>query len=151
MKDLLKFFGWLTVIIIGFIVVGSITGFFGDAASTAKREFQASTMLKRYEWFKDASSQLEKKVADIQVYEHKLKLLKEDYPKVSRSDWPRDDREQYNIWISEMDGIKMSYNSLASQYNAAMVKFNYRFTNVGDMPNGSSNPLPKEYKPYIEQ
>jgi hypothetical protein len=30
------------------------------------------------------------------------------------------------------------------------VKFNWRFTNVGDMPPGATTPLPREYKPYVE-
>lgn len=46
-------------------------------------------------------------------------------------------------------GLKASYNELASQYNAAMVKFNYAFCNAGDMPDGSMQPLPRQYKPYI--
>lgn len=43
-----------------------------------------------------------------------------------------------------------SYNSLAVEYNAAMAKINFSFTNIGELPKGASQPLPREYKPYIE-
>jgi len=48
-------------------------------------------------------------------------------------------------------GIKASYNQLAAEYNAGMVKINWRYTNVGDLPPGSTEPLPREFKPYITE
>jgi len=96
------------------------------------------------------SAQLDKKVADINVYETRIINLKEEYKNIPRNKWARDDREQYSIWISELSGIKASYNGLAAEYNSAMSKFNYSFCNTGSLPEGASNPLPKEYKPYIE-
>lgn len=30
-----------------------------------------------------------------------------------------------------------------------MVKFNWRFCNAGTMPQGTGDPLPREYKPYL--
>jgi hypothetical protein len=41
------------------------------------------------------------------------------------------------------------HNELCSEYNSAMSKFNYAFTNVGSLPQGATTVLPKEVKPYI--
>lgn len=122
-----------------------------NASTVAKKELYPDALLRKYEWFKTASAQAEAKLADLTVYENRLTALKNEYNGVARKDWHRDDREQYNIWQSEMAGIKASYNSLAAEYNAQMAKFNYRFTNVGDMPDGSTNPLPREFKPYVTE
>jgi hypothetical protein len=45
-------------------------------------------------------------------------------------------------------GIKASYRTLAAEYNAAMAKFNYRFANAGDLPEGATEPLPREFATY---
>lgn len=121
-----------------------------DGADTAFKEFKPSALLKKYEYFKDMSAQLDKKQADLKVYENRLADLKEQYKGIPRKDWARDDREQYSIWCSEQSGIKASYNSLAADYNSAMSKFNYAFCNVGTLPEGATQPLPREFKPYIE-
>lgn len=137
-----------------FALVGTISyvfGWFSDAGETVKKEYSASAVLKKYEWFKDASAQLDKKMSDIKVYEQRMLNLEEDYKGVTRRDWAREDREQYNVWSSEIAGVKASYNQLAAEYNAAMAKFNYSFANRGELPAGATDPLPREYKPYLEQ
>ncbi len=117
-----------------------------NAIDTAAAQFDPATMLKRYEWFKDAAAQCDKKLADIQVYENRFTQTKTMYgdPKT----WPRDVREQVGLWQSEVSGITASYNALAADYNAQMSKINYRFCNVGDLPRGATEPLPREFKPY---
>jgi hypothetical protein len=129
-------------------VLSYTAGWFSDAGKVVKEEFSPSTLLKKYEWFKDASAQLDAKVANIDAAQKRLNVLEEQYEGVSRGQWTRADVEQFNLWQTEVAGLKANYNSLAAQYNAAMVKFNYRFTNVGDLPAGASEPLPRQYKPY---
>lgn len=136
---------------LGMIVLGSILGWFSNTAKVAQEQFGAEALLRKYEWFKDASAGLDKKRADITVYEQRLKNLEVAYKGVPRKEWPRDDREQFSIWQSEEAGIKASYNSLAADYNSQMSKFNYRFTNVGELPGGATIPLPREYKEYISE
>ena len=134
-----------------FAVIGAIGyGFswFGEAAKVAQDEFGPKELLRKYEWFKDAAAQLEKKQADIAVYEGRMKAMDETYKDLPRQNWPREDREQYNVWSSEVAGVKASYNQLAAEYNAQMAKFNWRFTNQGDLPKGADRPLPREFKPY---
>lgn len=130
--------------------VGLFTGAANNAAQVVQKEFYPDALLRKYEWFKDAAAALDKKQADIGVYDTRLKSLTDAYTGVPRGKWPRDDREQFSIMTSESAGVKASYNQLASEYNAEMVKFNWRFTNVGDVPQGGK-PLPREYRPYIEQ
>jgi hypothetical protein len=122
-----------------------------DASDTAFKEFKPSELLKKYEYYKDCSASLDKKIADIQVYDVRVKSLQDEYKGIKRQNWAKEDREQLSIWMSEVAGIKASYNTLAAEYNSAMSKFNYAFCNVGDLPKGAINPLPKEYKPYITQ
>lgn len=129
---------------------GFVFGIFGETASVAKKEFGASALLKKYEWFKDASATLDKKRADIKVYGQRITDLQADYKDEKRKDWPRSDREQMSIWRTELSGVKAGYNSLSAEYNAQMSKFNWSFANAGDLPAGATDPLPREYKPYEE-
>jgi len=132
-------------------VLGYAFGWFGEAAKVAQTEFGPEAMLKKYEWFKDAAAQLEKKQADVTVYETRTKSMNETYKHLSREKWPREDREQFNVWQSEVAGVKASYNQLAAEYNSQMTKFNWRFANVGDLPKGVEKPLPREFKEYTIQ
>ena len=147
-------FGIVVLTVVGFVVFAALAvllGWFGQATNVAGKEFGPQKLFERYEWFKDAAAQLDKKRADITVYESRFKALEESYAGEPRAKWARDDREQYNIWKSEVAGIKASYNQLAAEYNAGMVKINWRYTNVGDLPPGSTEPLPREFKPYITE
>ena len=146
-----RFLFALLIIALGFGLLSYFLGFVGNTAKTVEKEFFPSTLLSKYEWFKDAAAALDKKQADIQVYDRRLKELSVSYSGVKRNQWARDDREQYSIWMSEEAGVKASYNQLAAEYNAQMAKFNYRFTNVGDLPQGSDRPLPRAFKPYINE
>lgn len=128
--------------------LGYIAGWFGEAAKVAQEEFGPRAMLEKYEWFKDAAANLEKKQADVAVYDGRLKAMDGTYKDLPRQKWPREDREQYNVWVSEVAGVKASYNQLAADYNSQMAKFNWAFANVGTLPKGADKPLPREYKPY---
>lgn len=140
----------LAVAVLGVLVwgIGYGLGWFGEAARVAQEEFGPRAMLEKYEWFKDAAAQLEKKQADITVYDGRMTAMNETYKNLAREKWPREDREQWNVWSSEVAGVKASYNMLAAEYNAQMAKFNWRFANKGDLPKGADTPLPREFKPY---
>lgn len=143
------------VLLLGFVsvalnVFGFFTGAANNAVGVARKEFYPDALLKKYEWFKDAAASLDQKRASIAVYEKRFAALNEQYKGLPRREWARDDREQSSLWQSEVAGIKASYNELAAEYNAQMSKFNYRFTNVGDMPPGASQPLPREFRAYLE-
>ncbi len=142
------------LVIVAVIVIavgGYIFGWFGEAAVVAKEEFGPRAALKKYEWFKDTSAQLDKKKADIEVYQGRVDDLEETYKDTPRKEWAREDREQHNIWKSEVAGIKASYNLLAANYNSQMKKFNWKFANAGELPEGADEPLPREFKPYVSK
>lgn len=126
-------------------------GIIGESAKVVQEQFGPRALLQKYESFKDMSAQLDKKQADITVYDGRMKAMDATYKDVPRIKWPREDREQYNTWSSEVAGVKASYNSLAADYNSQMAKFNYAFANVGELPKGAERPLPREYKPYVTQ
>jgi hypothetical protein len=85
----------------------------------------------------------------IEINQKRLAYLEDLYKGVARKDWPRDDREQHGQMHAELVGIKASFNDLAATYNAQMAKFNWRFCNAGDLPRGADKPLPREFKPYV--
>ena len=133
----------MTVVLVG-------VGIINYVQPVVDQELNALELLRKYEWFKDASAQLDKKQADLKAYQSRLISLKNSYEGISRVEWSREDRQQYNLWESEIAGVKASYNSLAAEYNSQMVKINWSFANQGSLPQGATNPLPREYKPYQE-
>lgn len=141
----------LMVLSIGLGVVGNALGWFGEAAQVTREQFGPREMLRKYEQFKDMKAQLDKKKADIAVFEGRVKAQDEAYKGVARKDWPRDEREQRGVWESEVAGVKASFNGLAADYNASMAKFNWRFANRGMLPEGATEPLPREFAPYVTQ
>ena len=127
-------------------VTGIVGNYFGEAVQVAQEEFGPRELLRKYEWFKDVAAQLDKKVADIKVYQARLG----EYDGVDRKDLDRIDKQLKAQIAVELAGVKASYNGLAAEYNAAMSKFNYRFTNAGMLPEGASQTLPREFRSYNE-
>lgn len=146
----MKTFGYIVAFILGFFVLslllrgcGFASGWMNDAQKTAHKEFDPSALLKKYEQFKDISAAIDKKRADIDLYTAEIREMNQD------KDMDRDDKFYLQQRKSELLGIIAVHNDLCSQYNSAMSKFNYRFCNRGDMPVTNLEPLPREYKPYI--
>lgn len=151
----------IRIVVILFIVgavggtLGYIGGWFSEGAQVIKEEFGPREALRKYEWFKDAAAQLEAKRADITVYEGRLTNIEQMYAEsdngkpLPRHKWPRADIENYNLWSQEVAGIKASYNGLAAEYNSQMSKFNWQFAEKGKLPPGATDPLPREFKPYV--
>lgn len=136
---------FLVILALGVIsLVGRACTYAGKVEKVVAQEVDPAVLLKKYSWFKDASASLDKKIADIGVYEARLKVIQNDSTKT------RTDKEQMYVWMSECAGIKASYNQLASEYNSQMSKINWAFCNVGELPKGATEPLPREYKPYID-
>lgn len=132
-------------------VVGGALGWFSKAATVVSQEVDPAYLLKKYEWFKDVSASLDRHVANISVYESRVKSMNESYNGEKRKEWTREDRQQVSIWMSEVTGVKAAYNGLAAEYNAQMAKINWAFCNVGQLPKGTDRPLPREYKQYITE
>lgn len=133
---------WLLIIgiIVGIMITSTILSTCNDGLETAQKEFKPSALLKKYEYFKDLSSAIDKKRADIEMYQSEIK----DLPNIEK-----DDKEYLRQRKSELLGIISMHNQLVSEYNSAMVKFNYKLCNKGDMPYTNLEPLPREYKSYL--
>ena len=147
----MKYFGWAVLGIIALVFI-SITGrachWIGRTADVVTQEVDPAVLLKKYEWFKNASAALDKSLADLKVYDSRIQSLEADYKGIPKIKWPREDREQLSVWRSEVAGIAANYNSIAADYNAQMSKINWAFTNIGSLPRGATELLPREYKPY---
>ena len=142
----------LVVVVLAILYLISNTLWFaGRTADTARDELDPKELLRKYEWFKNTAAQLDKKAADIKVYEKRIKIMDEDFAGEAKKDWPRSEREQYNLWLNEVAGVISSYNLLAAEYNSQMSKINWKFTNVGDLPEGAEEPLPREFREYISE
>lgn len=153
----MRTFAWFILVLLIFGIISitmktcsTATRMVNNGVETAYQEFKPEELLRKYEWFKDAHAQLEAKQSNIASYNLRFQDLKESYGKDSnnRTQWSRDDKESYNIWKSEVSGVTASYNDLAAQYNSEMAKFNWRFCNTGTLPQGATEPLPREYVPY---
>lgn len=136
----MKLFGWFILIFVGLTVISFTCNWFSDGVKTVEKEFSPSAMLKKYEDFKNLSAAIDKKRADIEMYQEEIKSMTGN---------DKDDKFYREQRKAELMGIIASHNTLCQQYNAAMSEFNYRFTNVGDLPQTNLTPLPREYKPYI--
>lgn len=146
MKNAVYFAG-ISILVLFLVLSLKFCGYVGQVSETISNEVVPGKLLSKYEWFKDAASQLDKKKADIMVYEARLIPFKGMNP----VDIPRHVSEQIMVWNQEVAGIKASYNALAADYNAQMAKINWAFTNVGSLPKGAETPLPREYAPYIDK
>lgn len=132
-------------------VVNYSLGLFQEVAQVSREELGPKALLKKYEWFKNASAQLDKKQADIQIYQSRMTSMMADYEGTRRKDWDRTDKESFNLWQTEVVGVIASYNGLAAEYNAQMSKVNWRFTNVGSLPAGATQVFPREFRNYKAQ
>lgn len=144
---------WLVILVAAFFALQIVcfpVHYAERAAQVVSQEIDPAVLLQKYMWFKDAHAALDQKQATIKLYTKRLTDLKAEYKGIARGQWPAEERETYNQWYSELDGIVASYNDLAATYNAQMVKINWRFTNVGGLPQGATEPLPRDYAPYTE-
>ena len=136
----MKYFGWFVLIFVGITVVATTCNWFSTGVQVINDEFNPAAMLKKYEYFKDLSAAIDKKVADIQMYETEIAGFKVE---------DKEDKVYFQQRKVELIGIISEYNKLCSDYNSGMAKFNYRFANKGELPATNLEPLPREYKPYI--
>lgn len=137
--------GGAILIFIGviFSILSGILGWFGEAAQVARNEFGPQAALTKYEWFKDTAAGLDRKQANIKVYSARLAT----FDGMSRKDMDRTDKTQQAQWLAEVAGVKASYNTLASDWNSQISKFNWSMF-LGDLPPGAETLLTKEYSPY---
>lgn len=135
-----KILAWVIVVFIVLTILGMTCNWFSDGAKVVNTQFNPSALLKKYEYFKDLSAAIDKKRADIDMYQTEIADMKVE---------DKDDKFYIQQRKSELLGIISIHNSLCAEYNSAMSKFNYKFTNKGDLPATNLEPLSREIKPYI--
>lgn len=148
-KNIAKGIGIFFILLILVTAISTASKYIRDTADVVYEETNPKAILKKYVWLKNASARLDALNADIKVYETRQKAMEESYTGTSRKYWDRFDKQQWSLWVSEVAGVKATFNSLAAEYNSKMVQVQYRFANVGELPKGATEPLPREYKPYI--
>jgi len=124
-------------------------GYVGEANQVARQEVGPKALLKKYEWFKDAAAKLDATKANIEVQQVRIAGIEKRYEGVAPQEWHRSDVERLAVAEAELAGLKASFNGVASEYNSRMAKANYQFTNVGDLPHGESQVLPREFRTYL--
>lgn len=140
MSTTTRVFAYFLLVMFALTMFSLVSNCVDDAAKTTQKEFSASALLAKYEMFKDLSASIDKKRADIEMYQSEINSLSKE---------TEEDKLYLNQKKSELIGIISIHNQLCAEYNSAMSKFNYRFTNAGDLPETNLEPLPREIKPYI--
>lgn len=138
------FRGTLLVAVIGVCsisAIGYVLSGVGEVAQVAKEEFGARASLKKYEWFKDAAASIVKQKVNVIEYQARIKAFESDYDGVKKSEWPKDERSEYNQLRTELIGIKQIYNDTVAEYNAQSTKFNW---SMYDQTNGDI--VPKSFE-----
>ena len=130
----------ISLIVIGILLSAFIIRQCNMASEVANKEFNVNALLKKYEYFKDISAAIDKKRADIEMYKSEISTYKVE---------DKTDKEYIQQRKAELIGIISEHNNLCSEYNSLMSKFNYRFCNKGTLPETNLEPLPREFKPYI--
>jgi len=141
--------------ILALLVVAPI-GLFGfnwlsSAFNVVAQQVDPQRLLREYETFKEIHAVLASRKQGIDVLQSRVSTFMEDYEGVSRKDIPRDDRNALTQMRSERAGMVLMFNDLAADYNARMAKINFRFCNVGDLPQGATEPLPRNYVLYLSK
>lgn len=111
---------WLLLPISAFGAIGYGCSWFGEAAQVAREQFGPRGGLAKYEWFKNAHAQLQRKRSDLDAFKARMDAAR------ARAD--RGDRfaaERADLTESEWIGLLSSYNGLVAEYNAASSKFNW--------------------------
>lgn len=133
---------FLTILgcLIAFSIISFTCNMCSDGVKTIENEYKPSALLKKYEFFKDLSAAIDEKRASINMYVSEIQSMKV---------LNKDDKFYMELRKSELIGIISIHNELCAKYNSLMSKFNYKFTNKGDLPLTNLEVLPREIKPYI--
>jgi hypothetical protein len=120
----------IAVLALGSIVTRSL-GWWGEAADVAQQELGPKAMLKKYEWFVDQASRIDKMDADVALYGQRVGSVDAQYASYGpdKSAWPPAIQIQYNhdrsMARDDLMSIVSQRNNLVREYNAQSEKFNW--------------------------
>ena len=138
----------ITVLVVVLTTCNFAGGMVNNGLQTIQQQYSPSALLAKYESFKDEYSQCESLLADANQSITQANTLSVMYSGVPRNQWSQQDSSQWAVYQNAAQGALAQYNNLASDYNANMSKFNYAFCNVGTLPAGATEPLPRQALPY---
>lgn len=127
-----KIIAWIIGIFFVTLILGMIFGWFGEAAEVAQDEFGPKAMLKKYEWFIDQASSIEKMDQDIQMFENRMSNVDSSYVAygADKSKWAPHVQVTYNRERQQarddLTAVASQRNNLVREYNAQSEKFNWR-------------------------
>lgn len=124
-KESTNVFKYITMFTLVLIFIWVISFFLGAAASVAnvaKQELGPQAALKKYEWFKDTSNELNRKLTDINIYEQRTSKCYKFTP------------NKCDIIEEQLFGLKSNYNSLVAEYNSNSKKINWELFDAEDIP-----------------
>ena len=130
------------------VILSSLNGcwWLRESRNVIREEVGPRALVYKYEWFKDAAASIDRSIANISIYKNSLENIEKMYEGQSRSAWHRSDIDSHNQKISELTGVRAACNALIADYNAQHSKLNWRFTDVGELPEGAEGPLPRTYE-----
>jgi hypothetical protein len=102
-----------------------------EAAGVARDEFGPRAAVRKYEWFKDAWTQLQAREANIKERKTQLASLEAAYAGMPRPQWDRVDKQTWAQISAEISGMVAAYNDLAAEYNASRSKATFGFAEMG--------------------
>jgi hypothetical protein len=131
----------IAVVALGGIVTRAL-GWWGEAADVAQTEFGPKAMLKKYEWFVDQASRIDKMDADVALYTKRVVGVADQYVSTFGADktaWSPAVQMQYNSERTQarddLMAIVSQRNNLVREYNAQSEKFNWSgFNTKADRP-----------------
>lgn len=88
-------------------------------------EYSPDRMLKKYEWFKDQSTQLQQLQSRIKSTEKRLADFKVTYG-ADVNKWGWETKDEYNRVQTVLQGYLEQYNYMAAEYNSQSSKFNWK-------------------------
>lgn len=145
----MRTFGIIVAVVLGLFVLsltlrgcGFVSGWMDDAQKTAHKEYDASAMLKKYEWFKDQSQRIQKMDQDIANTSKLRDGVREQFELDNGKDhtkWDPITKKQYQEKVDLSDQMYLSTvaqrNSIVAEYNSQSSKFNWSpFKSKMDLP-----------------
>lgn len=144
--------GVVLPLIVIFGILGIALGWVGEGCGVAKDEFGAKASLKKYEWFIDQASRIDKMDADVALYAKRVQGVDEQYVSTYGADktaWGPAVQLQYNrdrtTARDDLTAIVSQRNNLVREYDAQSEKFNWEPFNAKSdrpQPRYDESPLP---------
>lgn len=143
----------IILVVIGLLVAGAYAcGWLGLAG----KEISPYQVYKDYRWFIDQRKDIDEMRADISFADKNLDNLAGMYTVngtvIPRTEWAETDLRNYNMRLSERNGMVFQHNKLVKEYNANMEDILKFWKNTGNYPSKENwEDLPENYNEYIDR